>query len=173
MVKTACYTCSMVVIPTVRSAAADYAAEKSTDGGLTLGPVEIAVFSFPGSQFNGQVAPALRELIESETIHVLDLAFIIKAENGDVAWFEIEDAAMHAPEFSGFHDDPIDLLNTEDIELLAEEVAPGSSAAVLVFEHTWAKKLAGAVEGSGGFVVAREYIPAPIVEAAVAAAQNS
>jgi hypothetical protein len=80
---------------------------------------------------------------------------------------------MHAPEFSGFHDDPIDLLNTEDIELLAEEVAPGSSAAVLVFEHTWAKKLAGAVEGSGGFVVAREYIPAPVVEAAVAAAQNS
>ena len=86
---------------------------------------------------------------------------------------QIEDAAMHAPEFSGFHDDPIDLLNTEDIELLAEEVAPGSSAAVLVFEHTWAKKLAGAVEGSGGFVVAREYIPESIVEAAMAAAQNS
>jgi hypothetical protein len=173
MVNAERYTCSMVVTPTFCSATADYAAKESTDGGLTLGPVEIAVFSFPGSQFNGQVAPALRELIESETIHVLDLAFIIKAENGDVAWFEIEDAAMHAPEFSGFHDDPIDLLNTEDIELLAEEVAPGSSAAVLVFEHTWAKKLAGAVEGSGGFVVAREYIPAPVVEAAVAAAQNS
>ena len=162
MVKTGWYTCSRVGIPTVRSAAADYAAGKSTDGGLTLGPVEIAVFSFPGSQFNGQVAPALRELIESETIHVLDLAFIIKAENGD-AWVE----------FSGFHDDPIDLLNTEDIELLAEEVAPGSSAAVLVFEHTWAKKLAGAVEGSGGFVVAREYIPESIVEAAMVAAQNA
>ena len=173
MVNAERYTCSMVVTPTFCSATADYAAKESTDGGLTLGPVEIAVFSFPGSQFNGQVAPALRELIESETIHVLDLAFIIKAENGDVAWFEIEDAAMHAPEFSGFHDDPIDLLNTEDIELLAEEVAPGSSAAVLVFEHTWAKKLAGAVEGSGGFVVAREYIPAPVVEAAVAAEQNS
>ena len=173
MVNAERYTCSMVVAPTFCSATADYAAKESTDGGLTLGPVEIAVFSFPGSQFNGQVAPALRELIESETIHVLDLAFIIKAENGDVAWFEIEDAAMHAPEFSGFHDDPIDLLNTEDIELLAEEVAPGSSAAVLVFEHTWAKKLAGAVEGSGGFVVAREYIPESIVEAAMAAAQNS
>ena len=173
MVNAERYTCSMVVTPTFCSATADYAAKESTDGGLTLGPVEIAVFSFPGSQFNGQVAPALRELIESETIHVLDLAFIIKAENGDVAWFEIEDAAMHAPEFAGFHDDPIDLLNTEDIELLAEEVAPGSSAAVLVFEHTWAKQLAGAVEGSGGFVVAREYIPAPVVEAAVAAAQNS
>ena len=77
MVNAEWYTCSMVVSPTVRPPAADYAAEESTDGGLTLGPVEIAVFSFPGSQFNGQVAPALRELIESETIHVLDLAFII------------------------------------------------------------------------------------------------
>lgn len=159
--------------PTARGCGTRLHSGHTTDGGTILGPVEIAVFSFPGSQFNGQVAPALRELIESETIHVLDLAFIIKAENGDVAWFEIEDAAMHAPEFSGFHDDPIDLLNTEDIELLAEEVAPGSSAAVLVFEHTWAKRLAGAVEGSGGFVVAREYIPESVVEAAMAAAQNS
>ena len=138
-----------------------------------MGPVEIAVFSFPGSQFNGQVAPALRELIESGTIHVLDLAFIVKDEAGDVAWFEIEEAATHAPEFHGFHDDPIDLLSTEDIELLAEEVAPGSSAAVLVFEHAWAKKLSSAVENSGGFVVARDYIPEPVVEAAMAAAQNA
>ncbi|MGI9116436.1 MAG: DUF6325 family protein [Gaiellales bacterium] len=135
--------------------------------------MEIAVFSFPGSQFNGQVAPALRELIESATIHVLDLAFIIKDEAGDVAWFEIEDASTHAPEFAGFHDDPIDLLSEEDIEALAEQVAPGSSAAVLVFEHTWAKRLASAVERSGGFVVAREYIPVPIVEAAMVAAQES
>lgn len=138
-----------------------------------MGPVEIAVFSFPGSQFNGQVAPALRELVESETIHVLDLAFVIKAEDGSVAWFEIEEAATHAPEFHGFHDDPIDLLNEEDIEALAEAVEPGSAAAILVFEHTWASRLAAAVEGSGGFVVAREYIPENVVQAAVAAAHNA
>ena len=59
-----------------------------------MGPVEIAVFSFPGSQFNGQVAPALRELMEAETVRVLDLAFVMKAEDGSVAWVEIEDAAM-------------------------------------------------------------------------------
>ena len=37
-----------------------------------MGPVEIAVFSFPGSQFNGQIAPALRELMAAETVRVLD-----------------------------------------------------------------------------------------------------
>jgi uncharacterized membrane protein len=135
-----------------------------------LGPVEIAVFSFPGSRFNGQIAPALRELMENGTIRVLDLAFVMKDEDGSVSWVEIEDAAVHVPEFAGFHDDPIDLLNEEDILLLAEEVAPGSSAAIMVWEHAWSARLASAVEGSGGFVVAREYIPENIVEAALAAA---
>lgn len=134
-----------------------------------MGPVEIAVFSFPGSRFNGQIAPALRELMESGTIRVLDLAFVVKDEAGDVAWVEIEDAALHAPEFEGFHDDPIDLLNEEDIMLLAEEVAPGSSAAIVVWEHAWSARLSAAVESTGGFVVAREYIPEHVVEAAVAA----
>ena len=134
-----------------------------------LGPVEIAVFSFPGSTFNGQIAPAMQELVSSNTIRILDLAFVIKGEDGTVAWFEIEDAAMHAPEFAGFHDDPIDLLNAEDIHELAENVQPGNAAAILVFEHTWSQRLSAAIDNSGGFVVAREYIPENIVEAAIAA----
>ncbi len=137
-----------------------------------MGPVEIAVYSFPGSQFNGEVAPALRQLIEDGTVRVLDLAFVIKDDAGNVAWFEVEEAAQRAPEFAGFHDDPIDLLNEDDIMLLAEQVAPGSAAAIVVWEHTWAARLSAAVEGSGGFVVAREYIPEPVVEAAISAAGN-
>jgi hypothetical protein len=140
------------------------------DRGGPVGPVEIAVYSFPGSQFNGQIAPALRELVATGTVRVLDLAFVAKGEDGSIAWFEIEEAIQHAPEFEGFHDDPIDLLNEEDIMLLAEEVAPGSSAAIVVWEHTWAARLHDAVAGSGGVIVAREYIPEPIVEAAYAAA---
>lgn len=138
-----------------------------------MSPVEIAVFSFPGSQFNGQVAPALRELMDNDTIRVLDLAFVTKGEDGSMAWFEIEDASIHAPEFAGFHDDPVDLLSAEDIHLLAEEVAPGSSAAIIVWEHTWAKRLSSAIEDSGGFVVAREYIPESIVAAAFAAVEHA
>ncbi len=137
-----------------------------------MGPVEIAVYSFPGSQFNGQVAPALKSLVESGTVRVLDLAFVMKDDAGNVAWFEIEEAHARAPEFAGFHDDPIDLLNEEDILVLAEEVAPGSSAAIVVWEHTWATRLADAVTGSGGHIVAREYIPEHIVDAAVAAVTN-
>lgn len=137
-----------------------------------MGPVEIAVYSFPGSQFTGEIAPALRQLIEDGTVRVLDLAFVIKDDAGDIAWFEVEEAAQRAPAFAGFHDDPIDLLNEEDIMLLAEQVEPGSAAAIVVWEHTWATRLAEAVEHSGGFVVAREYIPEPVVEAAISAAGN-
>ena len=135
-----------------------------------MGPVEIAVFSFPGSRFNGQIVPALRALVDDGTVRVLDLAVVMKAEDGSVSWVEVEDAAVHVPELAGFHDDPVDLLNEEDIMLLAEEVAPGSSAAVVVWEHAWSERLSAAVEGSGGFVVAREYIPENVVAAAFAAA---
>ena len=40
---------------------------------MELGPVEYAVIAFPGSQFNGSVAPALADLVESGTVRVIDL----------------------------------------------------------------------------------------------------
>ncbi len=138
-----------------------------------MGPIEIAVFSFPGSRFNGQVAPALRELVDSGTVRLLDLAFVTKDADGDVAWFELEAVGGIAPEFAELGAEPIDLLNEEDIALLAEEVAPGSSAAIVVWEHTWAARLAEAVRDSEGFIVTREHIPMPIVEAAIAAARTA
>jgi hypothetical protein len=36
-----------------------------------LGPVDYIVVEFPGSKFNGEIAPALAELVEQGTIRVL------------------------------------------------------------------------------------------------------
>jgi hypothetical protein len=40
--------------------------------------------SFPGNQFNGQIAPELVALVESGTIRILDLLFIGKDAEGTV-----------------------------------------------------------------------------------------
>ena len=142
---------------------------------MTLGPIEVIVIGFPGNQFNGGIIPELEQLVESDTISIVDGLLVMKTADGAVEFFEFDqdggdpDAARLAALF-----DRLDsLISDEDVNELAADLAPDSSAAILVFEHTWAKKLAGAVEGSGGFVVAREYIPESIVEAAMAAAQNS
>jgi hypothetical protein len=43
---------------------------------MTYGPVEYLVIEFKGSQFNGEVLPALVELVEKQIIHIIDLVLI-------------------------------------------------------------------------------------------------
>ena len=45
---------------------------------MTIGPVEYAVFAFPGNRFTGEIAPALAELVDAGTIRIIDIAFVIK-----------------------------------------------------------------------------------------------
>ena len=47
------------------------------------------IVSFPGNQFKGEIAPALAELVESNTIRIIDLAFVGKNEDGEVVAFEL------------------------------------------------------------------------------------
>jgi hypothetical protein len=61
---------------------------------------------------------------------------------------EDEDAATLAAPFG-----EVDLLSAEDVDELAAGLQPNSSAAVLVFEHTWAAPLKQAIEDSGGRLV--------------------
>ena len=49
-----------------------------------IGPVEYMIVSFPGNQFKGEIAPALAKLIESNTIRIIDLAFVTKDADGNI-----------------------------------------------------------------------------------------
>ncbi|MHA6761100.1 hypothetical protein [Streptacidiphilus sp. PAMC 29251] len=56
------------------------------------------------------------------------------------------------------------LLSEEDLALMAEEIPPGSSAALLVWENTWAAPIAAAIRTAGGVLVAHERVPEVLVE---------
>ena len=56
-----------------------------------IGPVEYIIVGFPGNQFNGEIAPELGKLVDSGTIRILDLVFITKDADGNVAAVEFED----------------------------------------------------------------------------------
>jgi hypothetical protein len=43
---------------------------------MSTGPVEYVVLKFPGNKFKGEIIPALGELVESNTIRIIDLVFI-------------------------------------------------------------------------------------------------
>lgn len=50
-----------------------------------IGPVQLLVIGFEGNQFQGRIASELRALRELGMIRLLDLLFIVKHANGDVA----------------------------------------------------------------------------------------
>ncbi|MBM3663396.1 MAG: DUF1269 domain-containing protein [Actinobacteria bacterium] len=138
---------------------------------MSIGPVEYLIVGFPGNQFNGEIVPALTDLVDSGTVRIVDLLFITKDADGNVDAFEYEDH----PELEPFGDlaQALDgLLNDEDIELAAEVLEPNSSAAFIVWEDLWARDFAEAVRGSGGVVIAGERIPHEIVVDALARLDN-
>ena len=66
-------------------------------------------------------------------------------------------------------EEPSGLLADEDIEDLGADLAPNSSAAILLFEHLWATKFRDAVLDSGGELLASIRIPKEVMDEVVAA----
>ena len=61
------------------------------------------------------------------------------------------------------------LLAEEDVEEIGETLEPGSAAAVLVWENTWAAPFGSAVRRSGGELLGSGRIPTQALIAAVEA----
>ncbi len=131
---------------------------------MALGPVEYAVIAFPGNRFNGDVVPALSELVENDTVHIIDLVFVHKDEDGTLTIGEIEqlDAELGAV-FAELEGDIEDLLNEEDLQDISALLPPNSSAAVIIWESLWAARFAAAVRDSGGELVDSGRIPHEVV----------
>jgi hypothetical protein len=135
---------------------------------VSIGPVEYMVVAFPGNQFKGEIAPALRDLVESGTIRIIDLAFVHKAENGDVTAVELEDEGSAV--FQAFHALAAErggLVNDDDLMDIGAALDPNSSAAILVWEDLWATRFKDAVINAGGVLVDIQRIPYQVVEAAI------
>lgn len=128
---------------------------------MTMAPVEVIVVAFPGSAFNGAILPELRRLVDTSTITIVDGLFVRKNDAGDLSWHELAevDAAL-----SGLLQKVEGLISADDVTELAADLEPGSSAAVLAFEHTWMRPLRDAVAGSGGVLVADIQVPGSVVE---------
>ncbi len=135
-----------------------------------LGPVDWLVVEFPGSQFKGEIAPALNDLVDRGIIRVLDLLILRKDEDGAIEAFELSD--LEEAEIGGLRSYETELamlLSAEDVESLAAAVEPGSTAAALIWENTWAAPFASAVRRAGGQLVANGRIPVQAILAAIEA----
>jgi hypothetical protein len=134
-----------------------------------LGPVDWIVVEFPGSRFNGRIAPALADLVERGLVRVLDLLVLKKDADGSIEVLELGD--LDDDEIGGlraFETGLAMLVSEDDVVAAAAALEPGSSAALLVWENTWAVPFGTEVRRSGGHLVASGRIPVQSILAALA-----
>jgi hypothetical protein len=132
-----------------------------------IGPVEYMIVAFPGNKFRGEIAPALADLVESNTIRIIDLAFVGKDADGNVVAFELSDLDPDVQDsINALDPESGGLLNDEDLMAAAEELDPNSSAALLVWEDIWAARVAQAIRDADGVVLDIERVPHEVVVAA-------
>jgi hypothetical protein len=139
---------------------------------MDVGPVDLLIVEFPGNQFKGEIAPALRDLVTDGTVRVLDLLFVYKDADGEVGSVELAGLGPDLePAFADL-DGQLGggLLDAEDVAQVGADLAPNSSAALIVWENTWAARFVTAMRNAGAKVVDQARIPAEAVAAAVDAA---
>lgn len=132
-----------------------------------IGPVDYALIAFPGNEFRGEIAPALADLVEAGTIRIIDATFVIKDEDGNTGMFELTELAPDVQEALAKLDIEVGgLFNEDDLMDAADSLPPNSSAALLVWENVWARKVAQTMRDAGGELIDFQRIPHEIVQGA-------
>ena len=141
-----------------------------------LGPVQLVIIAFEGGSFEGKILDELRRLREQDAVRLIDLLIVAKGEDdevielvmreltsaeaekygalvralmgvgvgGEVSTAEGEQVAADAASQNG------SLLGPEDAWFLADQIPPGTAAAVALLEHRWAVPLRDAIEAADG-----------------------
>jgi uncharacterized membrane protein len=132
---------------------------------MTLGPLEYLVIGFNEDKFDGAIARELEKVVASGTIRIVDLVVVAKDEDGTTTIVELDnkDDARFAS-FRRLLGHTRALFTPEDLEQLADVIAPGTAGLVLLFEHRWAEAIKEAMAERGGVLIARSVIPADVLE---------
>lgn len=138
----------------------------STD--VEMGPIDYLILEWPERQPSGEATAYLIDLVDRGLIRLLDLEFVAKEEDGSISRLEIADLG---DEFAVFAGASSGLLGDEDLDEASAALEPGTSAALLVYENSWAAPFATAMRRSGAQLVASGRIPTQALLAALDAAE--
>ena len=133
-----------------------------------LGPVEVAVLTFPGQRVPYAVVQSLREVVDQGVVTIVDLIYLAGNAAGEVTQVEMDEPVRHVG-LDELRVDPQGLISDDDLELVRELLEPDTAALVVAYEETWARKLAGTVRDSGGELALQIQVPRDAVDAALAA----
>jgi hypothetical protein len=65
------------------------------------------------------------------------------------------------------------LVNDDDLDAIGATLSPGAAAALVVYEHLWARPLADALQRAGGRIALRHHVPAADAQRALATLEEA
>jgi hypothetical protein len=133
------------------------------------GPIDVVVLEFPNTDnMRGEAAAALLDLVDQGIVSIYDLLIVKKEEDGSFSGINISDLSSDdLGGFVAFAGARSGLLGDDDLAAAGELMTPGSVAALIVYENTWARGFVAGVRAAGGELVASTRIPATDVMAAL------
>lgn len=138
-----------------------------------MGPVDYLVVEFPGSRFTGEGLPLLVDLADRGVIRILDLVLVKKEDDGSLTGLVLADLDADGElDLTIFEGVSSGLLGQDDIDEAGAVLEAGSSAAILVYENSWAGPFASALRRSGAQLVASGRIPVQALLASLDAAEQ-
>jgi hypothetical protein len=132
----------------------------------TLGPVQLLVAGFDAdAELKGEILAELERLSEQGILRVIDVIVVRKEEDGAITVIEADETGSITAVLTGLHGDDTDAApdadygaGDADIWFPADEIPPGTTAAVALIEHVWAIGLKRALQGTGGELLAEEWV---------------
>lgn len=151
---------------------------------MAVGPIQLIVIGFRDFEPTGKILAALEAAVLSGAIRVVDLQFVRKTQDGAVEALELTGlSADERVEFGAVIGgllgagiggvegalegaiagalaaaDETYGLTPEDVQDIAEGLAPGEAAGMLMIEHTWAIGFRNAVRDAGGEMLAQGFL---------------
>jgi len=148
-----------------------------------FGPIQMWSFVFDGNKFKGEILPELERLKKADVIRLIDLLVVRKDTTGAVAtltasdldWEEASSFGATIGALMGWGSGGAEGAATGAIagaaELvdghafgeetrfaLTESVPPGSTAALALVEHLWAKPLQAAIARAQGVEISNDWL---------------
>ncbi|MER7251290.1 DUF6325 family protein [Kribbella sp. NPDC000426] len=124
------------------------------------GPIDYVLLEFTGNKLTGRAADELVSLVERGIVHVYDVLVVGKEADGSIYMVDLAESSGQAGEFAVLDGARTGILAEDDLREVADAMQPGTLAALIVYENTWAIPFVAAALESGGQMIAGGRIPA-------------
>jgi hypothetical protein len=123
-------------------------------------PLEYLVIGLREEPFSNSILPELHKLQKKGHIRVVDLLFVSKTDDGEATLQEVGDLSdQELALYEDFVDNLLGLLTQQDAEHLASILPPGTEAAIVLLEHSWALGLTNAIVKAGACSMVEGWFP--------------